>query len=136
MPLEYDNGDRMRDQNTPQTDVKTAYHRIMAAPVVPPEDGQDVSVLQVCLAYLATVEDSGAPSTFISRQNTLFEFCYGLPSRFISEMAKSRRNRSQATTPMTASDRYGFQSYFRSTWTSGCRLIPAGRAGGGLVFKP
>ncbi len=88
VPLEYDNGDRMRDQNTPQADVKAAYHRMMAAPDEPVDDGSDVSVLQVCLAYLRKVEDSGAKSTFISRQNTLFDFCYGLPSRFIERNGK------------------------------------------------
>lgn len=88
VPLEYDNGDRMRDQNTPQADVKLAYHRLMVAPTEPSDDGPDVSVSQICLAYLAQVEDSGAQSTFISRQNTLFEFCYGLPSRFIPRNGK------------------------------------------------
>lgn len=88
VPLEYDNGDRMRDQNTPQADVKAAYHKLMAAPAEPSDNGPDVSVLQVCLAYLAKVEDSGARSTFISRQNTLFDFCFGLPSRFIKRNGK------------------------------------------------
>ena len=32
VPLEYENGDRMRDENTPLADVKAAYFRLMAAP--------------------------------------------------------------------------------------------------------
>lgn len=95
VPLEYENGDRMRDQNTPQADVKLAYHRMMAAPAQPADDGPDATVLQVCLAYLAMVEDSGAKSTFVSRQNTLFDFCIGLPSRFI------QRNGNEPPKPTT-----------------------------------
>lgn len=88
VPLEYENGDRMRDKNTPLADVKAAYFRLMAAPAEPSREA-DVSILQVCTAYLAMVEDSGAASTFTSRQNTLFDFCFGLPSRFIARNGNS-----------------------------------------------
>jgi hypothetical protein len=104
VPLEYENGDRMRDQNTPQADVKLAYHRMMAAPTQPADDGPNATVLQICLAYLAMVEDSGAKSTFISRQNTLFDFCMGLPSRFIE------RN---GNTPPKPADPAAFPSQFQ-----------------------
>jgi integrase len=82
VPLEYANGDRMRSKNTPLSDVKAAYLRLIAGPVDDaPADG--VTVLQVCTAYLAKVKDDGAASTFTGRQNTLFDFCFGLPSRFV-----------------------------------------------------
>ena len=87
VPLEYENGDRMRSQNTPIAEVKAAYHRKMAEP-----DDQsstsDVTVLQVCTAYLDKVKDSGAAGTHDSRQRTLFDFCFGLPSRFIDNPKK------------------------------------------------
>ena len=87
VPLEYEGGDRMWDENTPQADVKAAYFRLMAAPADQVDVG-DVSVWQVCNAYLATVEDSGAKSTLVSRENTLFDFCFGLPSRFVKRNGK------------------------------------------------
>ena len=87
VPLEYEDGGRMRDENTPPADVKAAYFRLMAAPADQDEVG-DASVLQVCDAYLATVEDSGAKSTLVSRENTLFDFCFGLPSRFVKRNGK------------------------------------------------
>jgi methyltransferase-like protein len=81
-PLEYENGDRMRDKNTPLADVKAAYHRLMAG-IVDPAPDNSVTLLQVCTAYLAQVNDNGAPATLTVRRNTLFDFCFGLPSRFI-----------------------------------------------------
>lgn len=87
VPLEYENGDRMRSKNTPIADVKAAYHRLMTTPLPPaPEDG--ATILQVCTAYLAKVKDSGASSTLTVRTNTLFDFCFGLPSRFVPRNGK------------------------------------------------
>lgn len=77
-----ENGDRMREKNTPTADVKAAYLRaISGQDVEEPEDS--VTVLDICQASLAKVEDDGAPSTYEARQRTLFDFCFGLPSRFI-----------------------------------------------------
>jgi integrase len=87
VPLEYPNGDRMRDERTPPADIKAAYFRLMSTPTDQVET-TDVSVLQVCNAYLATVEDSGAKSTLVVRENTLFDFCFGLPSRFVRRNGK------------------------------------------------
>lgn len=89
LPLEYENGDRMRSQNTPLSEVKAAYHRRMNAPSNP-SSIPDVTVLQVCTAYLDKVRDDGAEATHTSRQNTLFDFCFGLPSRFIADREKQK----------------------------------------------
>jgi hypothetical protein len=87
VPLEHDNGDRMRDKSAPQVDVKEASHRLMPSPSEPCEEAE-VSVPQVCTAQPAMVQDGGAPSTFTRRQNTLFDSCFGLPSRFIPRNGK------------------------------------------------
>jgi hypothetical protein len=52
-----------------------------AAQVV--EAVESVTVEEVCLAYLEKVKADGAKSTYIVRQNTIFDFCCGLPSRFV-----------------------------------------------------
>ncbi|TWT87174.1 hypothetical protein Mal64_27100 [Pseudobythopirellula maris] len=50
-----------------------------------------MTVFDVCTAYLAKVADSGAPSTFESRQRTLFDFTIGLPSRFVPKPGKEEK---------------------------------------------
>jgi integrase len=89
-PLEFENGGRMREQNVPLADVKAAYLRAIsklnempAEMDVAEAEPSGVTVHDVCDAYLKQVKDAGAPATFISRRNTLFDFCLGLPSRFI-----------------------------------------------------
>jgi hypothetical protein len=77
----------MQDENIPLTNVKAAYFQLMAAPADQVEVG-DASVLQVYDAYLATVHDTGAKSTLVGRENTLFDFCFGLPSRFVKREGK------------------------------------------------
>jgi integrase len=74
----------MRDKDTPVAEVRAAYHRLLSgtpAPDAPVDDG--VTIFQICEAYLAKAESEGAKSTLTVRQNTLFDFCVGLPSRFI-----------------------------------------------------
>ena len=101
--LEFENRDRMRDRNTPAAELKAAVRRatdaVAATPQVVAEDegpessvdtaaevqafAGEVTIEDVCTAYLARVQDAGAEATLISRRNTLFDWCYGLPSRFI-----------------------------------------------------
>jgi integrase len=83
VPLTYANGDRMRSENTPLAEVKAAYVRLIVAPAQQTVESDGVTVEQVCTAYLQHVKHSGAESTFIARRVTLFDFCIGLPSRFI-----------------------------------------------------
>jgi integrase len=76
--LEYENGDRMRDKNTPQVELKAAYHRQFGSE--PESDAP--TVMQVCTEYLNKVKDEDAEATYKSRAATLFDFCFGLPARF------------------------------------------------------
>lgn len=96
VPLEYENGDRMRSKNIPVEEVKSAYRRSL----IEPDDSEsvvDATVLQVCTAYLDKVKDSGAESTYTVRQNTLFDFCFGLPSRFVP--GRKKQKPTQKPTP-------------------------------------
>jgi hypothetical protein len=84
--LEHENGDRMLDRETLVADIKAAHVRLIAAPVEAVqavESVESVTVEEVCLAYLEKVKADGAKSTYIVRQNTIFDFCCGLPSRFV-----------------------------------------------------
>jgi integrase len=98
VPLEYPNGDRMRDKAAPVAEVRAAYLRLLSgqiaettarpasAPAVPTTQsysGNDATVFQVCEAYLAKVESEGARSTLDTRRRILFDFCLGLPPRFM-----------------------------------------------------
>lgn len=81
VPLEYPNGDRMRDRNTPIADVKAAYLRVLMGESTSSNAG-DPSILEVCTAYLAKAEADGAEKTFKDRADTLYDFCFGYPPRF------------------------------------------------------
>ncbi len=81
--LEYENGGRIIDRNTPTPELKAAYLRQLTAPPEIESTTEGVTVEDVCTAYLAKAKADGAMSTFIVRQSTLFDLCYGLPSRFI-----------------------------------------------------
>jgi hypothetical protein len=72
-PMCEHHGDRMRDRDTPLAEVKEAYARLISRPVEStPENG--ITVAEVCNAYLDKVKADGAKSTYVVRQNTLYDF--------------------------------------------------------------
>jgi integrase len=92
VPLEYDDRGRMRAKDTPLADIKAAYQKALGPS---PEEnevesGDGPTVMDVCLAYLAKVKDTGADATYSNRHHTLFDLCSGLPSRFIPVKGKPR----------------------------------------------
>jgi integrase len=70
------NGQPLRDRNSPPEKVRDAYKRVANRPAPPVET---VTVLEVCNAYLATVKNK---ETFNQRTDTLYDLCFGVPSRF------------------------------------------------------
>jgi hypothetical protein len=85
-------GTRIRDRETEESIVREAYSRWLVAKQAGEEtatraaEGNDqVTIEQVCLAYLANAKMTGSPKTYIDRADTLFDFCYGLPPRFRRE---------------------------------------------------
>lgn len=90
VPLNNETGERLCDERTPLAEVKAAYFRVMSGQDFD-EPVERVKVLDICQAYLAKVDDDGAPSTYEARQRTLFEFCFGLPSRFIPREGKPEK---------------------------------------------
>lgn len=74
IPLEYPDGRRMRKKSIPQADLKAAYSRATKRSAAP-------SILEVSTEYLNSIK---TPSTYETRSRTLFDFCYGLPGRFIN----------------------------------------------------
>lgn len=81
-----ENGERLRDRDTPEADVKAAYARYQldkpgTKNLVP---AGTATVMEVCVAYLAKAkEEKGENKTFSDRAETLFDFCFGLPARFL-----------------------------------------------------
>lgn len=90
IPLEFENGDRMRDKNTPRSDVKAAYQRTIKADEEPESDSP--TILRVCTEYLNKVQDEDAQKTYDSRSATLFDFCMGLPPRFRTNGQKPKKS--------------------------------------------
>lgn len=97
--LEYENGDRMRTKNTPAAELRAAYLRANTSPALEPEPSDSVTVGEVCTAYLDQVQATGAKSTLVARRDTLFDFCFGLPARFLV------REEGKPALKPTASDR-------------------------------
>ncbi|BBO35526.1 tyrosine-type recombinase/integrase [Lacipirellula parvula] len=101
VPLEYENGDRMRDRKASTAELKAAHKRALDRK---PEDmikPDRVTVLEVCKAYLEQVKSEGAEGTYNNRSRTLFDFCFGLPSRFLGD------DRPKAKTSDYIHDGYG-----------------------------
>src|SRR4051812_37822732 len=92
-PLTNEQGERLKDRLTPETEVKAAYSRwLLDKPgtknLVP---AGTATVLEVCTAYLAKAkEEKGENKTFSDRAETLFDFCFGLPARFLGSNLKSK----------------------------------------------
>jgi hypothetical protein len=80
----------MRDRDTPLAEVKAAYLRALVEPSTDAPRAA-VTVGEVCDAYLAHVHDTGSKETFDGRQNTLFDFCKGLPSKFVPREGKAQK---------------------------------------------
>ena len=85
VPLVYENGDRMRDKKTPVAELKAAHARRLLEPTAAVVEPNDVTVFHVCSAYLEQIKVEGAQSTYDGRSKTLFDFCFGLPSRFLGD---------------------------------------------------
>lgn len=87
VPLEYEDGARIREKDADPHLVKEAYARWMLTKNdEPATNGQielaPVSVVEVCDAYLADAKVNGAPKTYSDRVETLFDFCFGVPPKF------------------------------------------------------
>jgi len=101
-PLLDANGERLRDKETPADELQIALGRFKASQKH--EEKQqaarkaarlNVTILDVCMAYLKQVEATGAKKTLDDRSDTLFDFCFGLPPAFRSRDGKP----SKAATP-------------------------------------
>jgi hypothetical protein len=86
--LRDDKGEPLRSKATPVAELRAALRRVEAAPA---PNGNGVTILEVCDAYLAKAKDDGADKTYQDRSDTLFDFCFGLPPRF--------RNSDEKPTP-------------------------------------
>ena len=96
VPLLFSDGSRIKDKETPQDQVKAAYERWRKARQVADKarakvaTSGKVTVEDVCRVYLAEASVNGAHGTFLGRADTLFDLCYGLPSRFRSKDGKPK----------------------------------------------
>jgi len=86
VPLADENGQRLRDEQADAKAAKLAYARWLTVAKETPAavNGEPcATVLEVCQAYLAKAKESkGENKTFTDRAESLFDFVYGLPSKF------------------------------------------------------
>ncbi|MEM8944370.1 MAG: hypothetical protein AAGD11_04230 [Planctomycetota bacterium] len=89
IPLADSEGNRLRERKLPVALVREAHARWL---VDKTKDDQadskatkaqaQVTILQVCQAYLANVKSTGAVQTHKNRADTLFDLCFGIPPEF------------------------------------------------------
>jgi len=96
IPLLFPDGSRIKDKETADDQVQAAYERwrkacrtAQKARAQASMHGQ-VTVEDVCRVYLAEAATNGAHGTFLGRADSLFDLCYGLPSRFRSKDGKPK----------------------------------------------
>ena len=96
--ITFPDGTPIRDRQVEESVLKEAYARFLVdkqaaeeAVEKPGAEAQQVTVEEVCLAYLADTKINGTQQTFEVRADTLFDFCYGLPARFRTKDAKPKR---------------------------------------------
>jgi integrase len=100
IPLQFENGERMRAKSTSAAELKAAHRRLLSNGNGKADDTEDVAddgpsatVMQVCQAYLDKVEDSGSKKTYKDRSETLFDFCTGFPPRFKGKSPPTPKDR-------------------------------------------
>lgn len=85
-PLRDEQGIHIKDPKMPHRDLKDALDQYrldkQAKQKVQAEQGRDVTIRQVCHAYLAHAKATGSPKTHHDRADTLFDFCFGIPPQF------------------------------------------------------
>jgi len=59
--------------------VREAHARFLLSKQARPAQRCQVTVLEVCQAYLENTKATGAAKTHSDRADTLFDFCFGLP---------------------------------------------------------
>lgn len=82
IPLRYENGEHIKDEAADERDVREAHARYLLDKQKKPEVQNTTTVLQVCVAYLAEAKANGAKKTHADRSDTLYDFCYGVPSEY------------------------------------------------------
>lgn len=89
-PLTYEQGNRLRDESAPEAEIRAAHARWLLMKRDSTAAGTkqvpvgSATVLEICTAYLAKAkEERGKNRTFQDRAETLFDFCFGLPARFL-----------------------------------------------------
>ncbi|WP_145374909.1 tyrosine-type recombinase/integrase [Symmachiella dynata] len=82
LPLRDENGEHIKVQLADDQDLKQAYARFLLDKQTAVEVQNDITVLDVCLAYLRYAKTNGAEKTHFDRADTLFDFCFGLPPEY------------------------------------------------------
>ena len=115
IPLRYEDGQPIRDAQADERDVREAYARYLLEKQTLPEIQNTTTVGEVCLAYLAEAKANGAAKTHADRADTLYDFCYGVPSEYRQYSGHAEfRSRDQKRSPhakQQAEDRRIHQGY-------------------------
>ena len=85
LPLAYEDGQHIKDPRVDERLVQEAHARLLLSKQANPAQPSQVTVLEVCQAYLENAKATGAAKTHSDRADTLFDFCFGLPSAYRSK---------------------------------------------------
>ena len=102
IPLEYEDGTRIRDESADELDVREAYARWLlakneeAAKVAVIEEADSKTTLaEICVVYLENTKANDSKSTYEGRADTLFDFCYGLPPKLRPKQGQAPKKLSK-----------------------------------------
>ena len=88
IPLTHPDGSFIRERNTEDAVLREAFERWKLAraeaarQAEAQSDTPSVTITEVCNFYLRYAQTEGAASTYQTRADALFDFCYALPARF------------------------------------------------------
>jgi integrase len=94
LPLRYEDGEHIKDGKADERLVQEAHARVILSKQKNSVQEPDVTVLEVCQAYLVNAKATGAAKTHSDRADTLFDFCFGLPAEYRSKDGSSPKGLS------------------------------------------
>lgn len=97
-PLTNEMGERLKDKATPAKALEEAHarHLLTHKRRSNQNEGEGVTVEQVCNYYLDRAKRESRSSTLEKRADTLFDLCYGFPAQFRDSETRKAKRRPQA----------------------------------------
>ncbi|WP_425616689.1 tyrosine-type recombinase/integrase [Anatilimnocola sp. NA78] len=96
VPLKDESGALLRNENTPELQIKQAYARHTLSSPQTQTAASGVTVEEVCSYYIQRAERESRSTTVEKRADTLFDLCYGLSPRWRETAGRKVKGRPTA----------------------------------------